>query len=262
VVTTDPFSPADALAAALVAAFPGYIADKIDELGATRDPQLEAVIAAATAELEASITELVSTAPPDQIQSPLELVRRATRPVGILLAELDVPEPVRDEQAVGIHPEDIYDLYPATSRDLGEDVWQVHLQWGIEKARLVAGLIPAEGEKVAAMPSVAIFGVALELRDEVSSAVAERRYSVLLWRNPAALEEGIGKAPELVLVHLRHPSAHEAIRRLAASDIRVIAIGERVDDFMTAGVMALGAEDVVESDRIVDRLDDFLPRIV
>jgi hypothetical protein len=261
VVTTDPFSPADDLAAALVAAFPRYLTDKIDELSVADGELLAEAVAAATTELEASLNELVATPPLDQTQSPLELVRRATAPISALLAELEVPPPARDEQAAEIHPDDVYDLYPATSRDLGEEAWRLHLQWGLEKARLVGGLIPADAEKVATMPSVALFGVAMDLRDRLSSAIAERRFAVLLWRNPAALEEGIRRAPELVLVHLRHPNAHEAVRRLVASDIRVVAIGELVDDFMMAGVMALGAEDVVESDRIVDRLDDFLPRI-
>lgn len=250
------------LAATLAAAFPNYIEDKLGCLGVEMDSQIYEVIAAATAELETALYVLLESAPSDQRQSPLELVRRATIPITAHLSASSVLAPSRDEQDVAIHPEDKYDLYPATSADLGQQAWQAHIQWGIDKARSIAGLVPAAAETAATMPSVALYGLAIDRRAVVVASLRERGYGALLWRNPAALAEGIGKRPKLVLVDLRHPDARDAVRRLVAAKVRVVAAGEGVDDFASAAVMALGAEEVVELDGLVERFDDLLPRLV
>jgi hypothetical protein len=49
-------------------------------------------------------------------------------------------EPVtRDPVAVNALPGDVFDLAPASSAVLGEDVWRAHLQWGAEKAAYRCG---------------------------------------------------------------------------------------------------------------------------
>lgn len=229
------------------------------------------VVATATDDLAASLQLDLPT------EAPLELVRRATEPVTAVLRERGVAPVSRDERAVELHPDDHYDLYPATSRDMGEEVWRVHMQWGLERARVVAGMVPAlsppkkavdsaaqslSGSKQPiAGPAVAVFGVAEPLRSEMITRIRSLGYQTSNWRNPAALEEGLAAIPVLVLVDLRHPMAEGALRRFVAEGIRVIAIGDGVTDFSQAATMALGAEEVVELDRVVDLLDSRLPRL-
>ena len=93
----------------------------------------------------------------------------------------------------------------------------------------------------------------------MTATAADLGYRFLVWRNPAALEHGLAAPPDLLIVDLDHPAARDAVRK-AASATRVVAIGRAVDDMAEAAVMALGAEVVVESDRILDRLGGLLPR--
>jgi len=265
-VTDSLQSDTQLLAAALVAAFPEYVEARLRELGVVDDPRLSDVVGSATETLGDSLHSLFATDPRRQRESPLELVRRATTLVTAELEGQGVGHRTRDQHAMEIHPDDPYGLYPASSRDLGEEVWQLHMQWGIEKAHLVAGMVPATVDEpepaTLRAPAVALFGVAPDYRDDFRSAVADRGYLPLIWRNPAALADGIAGRPELVIVDLDHPRANEAIQSLAAASIRVIAVGASVDDFSTTAMMALGAEDVVELDRLVDSISRLLPRIV
>ncbi|MEA2000388.1 MAG: hypothetical protein U9N84_00655 [Actinomycetota bacterium] len=261
----SPHSESQILSVALVAAFPGYVDARLQELGVVNYAQLDEVIGAATTALGESLHALFETDSRQQLESPLEVVRLATGSVTAELESQGVEYRTRDQHAIEIHPDDPYGLYPASSRDLGEEVWRLHMQWGIEKARLVAGMVPAavdESEPAASgVPSVALFGVGAGYRDDFRSAIAGRGYHTLIWRNPAALTDGIASPPELVVVDLDHPRADQAIQSLVVAGIRVVAVGGRVDDFSTTAMMALGAEEVVELDRLVDRLSGLLPRL-
>ena len=245
---------------ALVETFPGYVARRLQELGAAVPDE---IVARATHDLTQSLDWLEASSH-DLGESPLELVRIATEPITAALQAGGVAPVERDEQAVELHPDDVYDLYPATSRDLGEEVWRVHLQWGLERARLIAGMVPApppEAKPQATGPAVALFGVAELLRSEIVDRIRSLGYQTSIWRNPAALEDGLAAIPALALVDLRHPTAEGALCRLVAEGIRVIACGEGVTDFMQAATMALGAEEVIELDRVVDLLPRRLPRV-
>lgn len=247
--------------AAMLAAFPGFLESKIADLGVVADDTVTAAVRMAADQLHAELESLLSRPAVEQADSPLELVRRATQPVSAALAALGVAAATRDDWEVDAHPEDRYGLYPASSQELGEEVWRHHLQWGVRKAGSVAGVVPAR-EPRAALPSVAVFGIPAEQRDSLQAEIERRDFRVLLWRNPAALAAAAAERPVLALVHLAHPAAHEAIRGLAAGNIRVVAVGERVDDLVTPGILALGAGEVVASDRLIARLDRLLPRLV
>jgi hypothetical protein len=106
-----------------------------------------------------------------------------------------------------------------------------------------------------------LFGVAEPKRSELAERCRRLGYRPLVWRNPAALEDDLAVMPVLALVDLRHRAAEGALRRLVAEGIRVIAIGDGVTDFTQAAMMALGAEEVIELDRVVERLDDLLSRL-
>lgn len=252
------------LRTALVEAFPRYIATRLQDLGADI-PQ--AAVEKSTADLSESLARLEDS-PHDLGESPLELVRIATEPITAALLEMGAQPVERDAQAVELHPDDLFDLYPATSRDLGEEVWQVHMQWGLERARNVAGMVPAPSpaEKafdsaVRSLPGVALFGVAEPTRSDLADRIRDLGYQPMIWRNPAALDDGLAALPVLTLVDLRHPTAEGALRRLVAKGLRAIAFGDDVTDFTQAAMMALGAEEVVELDRVVDLLQRWLPRI-
>ncbi len=259
-MNAEPASIAAQLHTAIIAAFPSYVRERLQRLGVAQDGALADALATATSRLDAELTEVDGAS---LRESPLEIVRIATEPLTAVLRERGVPPVSRDERSAELHPDDVYDLYPATSRDLGEDVWRIHMQWGIERARLVAGVVPASpgsGEPVA-VPAAALFGLPEPLRSQVADALLARGYRPLLWRNPAALEAGLAGMPRLVIVDLNHPGADAAIRR-SADTARVVAIGKGIDDFVEAATLAIGAEEVVDSDRILDRLGALLPRLV
>ena len=259
----------------LLEAFPDYVAQKLQELGVAVPDE----VAERAATVLDGLLMRLEDSPRDLGESPLELVRIATEPITEALLAAGAAPVERDAQAVQLHPDDVFDLYPATSRDLGEEVWRVHMQWGLERARLVAGMVPSPSPEAKAsdsaeqsradssglpdVPAVALFGFAEPGRTELVERIGGLGYRPLVWRNPAALEEQLAAAaPRLVLVDLGHPSAEDAVRRLAAAGIRIIGCGTAVTDFTQAAIMALGAEEVVELDRIVQRPDAVLPRLV
>ena len=250
----------------IVAAFPDYLRTKLESLGFEVGGD---VIATAARDLDRSLAWL-DDAPTSLGESPLELVRVATEPITMALRAAGVALVERDAQATELHPDDLYDLYPATSRDLGEDVWQVHMEWGIERARLVAGVVPARppsasektsSSQAGAMPSVALFGLPAELRQAVGQEVNRLGYRVELWRNPAAVARGLENPPVLVLADTSHPTIDDTVRRVAGV-LRVVMVGESVTDQVEARFMALGAERAELSARILDRLPGLLPRRV
>jgi hypothetical protein len=259
-------STTEMLAAALVGAFPGFVEGKLSALGVAAESDILYAAESGCIALGHALHELMSTSLALQERSPLELVRVATHPLSEALAAAGVPPPHRDEYAAVLHPEDVYDLYPASSRELGEEVWELHVQWGLDKARVVAGMVPAvdpDPDDVAgADPAVALFGVPRDRSDGIPALLGERGYATLVWRNPAALDAGLKRRPVLVIVALSHPTAHEAIRTAAGAGRRVVAVGDGVDDFATAAVMALGAETALDLDRLLDRLPGLLPRLV
>lgn len=252
----------DRLAEALVAAFPRYIGRRLAELGVVAGGVVSGAVVTGTNQLISSLGELLAAAASEQPNSPLELVRGATIPISVVLAEMGVRPVQRDGWEVAAHGEDLFDLYPASSHDLGEEAWQLHLQWGINKAQVVAGVIPAEDAVAPRMPNVGLFGIAPGHRPRLVAALTALGYEALVWRNPAGLAAASPASTQLVVVDLQHRLAHDAIRQLVASGIRTVAATERLDDLVMPALLALGVEDVIELGGLVDRLDSLLPRLV
>ena len=253
-------NPSRELASALSSAFPEYVSDRLAAIGIVAGNTVVGSIDEAGVVLETMLNELAMLPTGEQRRSPLELVREALAPITEALFELGVRSQVRDEWEMEQLADDPYALFPATSRDLGEEVWQLHIEWGIAKAREISGVVPSDSVLVQ-LPAVALFGVPIEDRQEVVDAVAERGYRALLWRNPAAVTND-AESPELAIIEAGHPAAHQALRDLEARGIRCIVVGRQVNDLAMPGFMALGAEEVIESRRLLTRLDDLLPRIV
>lgn len=253
------------LAKALVEEFPNYLRKRLEAMAISETRGVTDAIKSATLDLSAALRALAAQTPQEQLKSPLELVREATLTLTEALEQAGVRSPDRDEWAWEVHPEDTFDLYPASSKDLGEQAWQLHLAWGIDKARLVAGMVPLGEQEVSsdrvANPAVALFGFDADTRSQLTTLVGERGYRSLIWRNPAALEKGVAARPVAAVVDLTHRNAQEAISRLSAAGIRVIAVQDTANDLTMAGILALGADDVMDLGKLVRRIDRVLPQL-
>lgn len=70
----------------------------------------------------------------EQRRGPLEIFQEALRFPTEALAEQRIEPVGRDPVSTEVLPGDVYDLAPASSRDLGEAAWMAHLAWGSSKA--------------------------------------------------------------------------------------------------------------------------------
>lgn len=96
--------------------------------------------------LASALAELLSLPFEDQRRGPLEIFQEAMDFPTRRLREAEVDPPARDPVAEAALPGDVYDLAPASSRDLGEEVWAIHLTWGATKAAAItSGPPPAAG---------------------------------------------------------------------------------------------------------------------
>lgn len=71
-----------------------------------------------------------------QRTTPLAILRQAVPLVTRILQQAGVPHANRDRDAARIHPDDYYDLTPASYGDFGDDVQQASLLWGAAKAHI------------------------------------------------------------------------------------------------------------------------------
>jgi hypothetical protein len=126
--------PSDHLRALLVDTFPTYLEARLREIGV--DPTLvEESIEQGAAWLESELTDLLARPFGEQRRGPLEVFQEAMRFPTEALADRGVTRVERDEMIVRILPGDHYDLAPASSSALGEEVWTAHLAWGAAKAK-------------------------------------------------------------------------------------------------------------------------------
>ena len=82
-----------------------------------------------------------------QRTNPLALLRGAVRYPTAVLEAAGVPPVVRDEFVERAFPADVYDLAPATWRDLDESVHEPGLVWGAWKAKTFLDRRRAEGRR-------------------------------------------------------------------------------------------------------------------
>lgn len=71
----------------------------------------------------------------EQRRGPLEIFQEALKFPTDALAAQGIDPVRRDSVTVEVLPGDVYDLAPASSRDLGENAWMAHLAWGSSKAQ-------------------------------------------------------------------------------------------------------------------------------
>jgi hypothetical protein len=214
---------------ALVAAYRPHVESV---LAASGFPPVPEAISKGSAWLDAALSELLDLPAADQRRSPLELFQEAMRFPTDALDGAGVPPVSRDPVSESALPGDLYDLAPASSQVLGEDVWQAHLAWGANKA--------------AEMRPLAVL-VTRNLMDssKVEAAAKSRGYRVSTVRRIESLPE----RAVVAFVDLEHPDADEAVRRAADLGGRVVAYGPHVDDIAMVRARTLGADEAMPRSR-------------
>ena len=128
-----------ALHAAAVAAVPGWVERSVARRAGVRANELadratEAGVAAA-AEVDRALRTLLETDIDEQRTNPLSILRSAVRFPSAVLAEAGIAPVGRDSFVTRAFPTDVYDLAPATWRDVDESLLEPGIEWGAWKAK-------------------------------------------------------------------------------------------------------------------------------
>lgn len=128
-----------ALIDGLVAAYGPHIVGRLDELGIDAPDQMTDAIEEGRSALVDALEDLLERPYREQRRGPLEVFQEAmTHPTQVLVDAGVEPPLRRDDVIEAALPGDLYDLAPASSRLLGEEVWRLHLAWGVAKAKAMA----------------------------------------------------------------------------------------------------------------------------
>ena len=124
---------------AMVIAYPRYVREQVGRFGV--EGGLDRVIVEGARWLEEQLRELLGKPFPAQRRAPLELFQEAMKYPTAMLAEAGCASVARDDVTAAALPGDLYDLAPASTRDLGEELWALHLRWGAAKAAAIKPLL-------------------------------------------------------------------------------------------------------------------------
>ena len=268
---------------AFVDAYPTYVATVLSARGIGVDEILADAIVEGTQVLDGLLTSFDRTPITEQRTSPLELFREALRPVDRALGLVGAPEAVD----VPAHHAawDRYGLVPGSSQVLGEEAHAAHLRWGVEKARAMAPLVNRSdaadraGDQADARVSDAL--VSPRVDDSAGDATSDQDGSGL--RPAAAVLASTENAPA-ILARVEQQGyevvthgvarvavavvdtdlggvANEAIRRLTADGVHVVAIVAQSDDLVEGGLRALGADRVASLAEFIAEPSAYLPAI-
>jgi len=135
----DPYG--EALHAAVVAALPGWVERcvSVRVAGTVPGPVAAAAREAgvrAAAEVGERLRVLLETDVDAQRTNPLSILRGAVRHPTSVLEAAGVAPVERDRVALAMFPDDVYDLSPATWRDVDESLHEPGLVWGAWKAHV------------------------------------------------------------------------------------------------------------------------------
>ena len=133
---------ATALADAIEAALPGWVErsvlTRLTEAGLKADSALLDTLGdtgrRAASEVGEAVRALLALDIDEQWTTPLSLVRGAVRYPTAILREAGVPPVERDRLQAELHPEDVYDLAPASFADVDPTVAEPGMVWGASKA--------------------------------------------------------------------------------------------------------------------------------
>ncbi|NQV07880.1 hypothetical protein HQ535_15165 [bacterium] len=234
------------LAGAFVGAFESHVVARVEEMGID-----SRTVAGAVSEgrswLAGSLKALLSGPFESQTRSPLEVFQEAMRFPTAALEEAGIPPLSRDPVSEAALPGDLYGLAPASSRDLGDEVWQAHLAWGVAKAAALT------------RPSAGVLSSNLMDRSRIESAISESGYRSIVLRD---LGESAARYPAVAFVDVTHDDADEAVRDLSAAGVRVIVFGPHVDDFALIRAKSLGAHDALARSQFFRMIGELLPPLV
>lgn len=207
-----------------VGAYRPYVLGKCDERGWGRSDRLLQSLAEGEVWLRETLSTLLELPFDRQRRGPLEVFQEAmSYPTEALTAD-GVAPPARDEAVTRALPGDLYDLAPASTRLLGDEVWAAHMAWGAQKAAAISRVVLIATRNL-------IDRSRIEAAAEKSSLRAAR------WNGSAS-----GAA--LVCVDLELDGAMTVIEAAAAEHVPVVAYGpHRSADLLraagNAGAMVL-----------------------
>ena len=236
------------LAENLVEAFAPYVRRRIIEQGLSGSEVTEDSLAQGKAWLSSTLDELLKLPFAEQPRGPLEVFQEAMKFPTEALEAAGAPTPLRDSGAMEALPGDKYDLAPASSRLLGEEVWMAHLAWGAAKAR-----------DVGRPRLIALRSDNLMDRSRIEPLVVGSGGQLVDWdgRSVGSLQTA-GNIPDLVLVDLAWPGALATIEELHLAEVRVFAYGPHVEAESLRRARHSGADEVLARSAFFVKLGDLL----
>ena len=205
------------LVRALVAAYPRHVHERLGRRGWPPPEGLDQAMARGERWLERELETLLELPFERQPRGPLEVFQEAMRfPTEALAAAGQAPV-ARDPAVESALPGDVYDLAPASSREIGEEVWRLHVEWGLAKARSLRGPAPPDSAPAAVFRE----GSRLDRMDH-STVVPVGRARIPVYE--------AGQGPLALLIHgypLDHRCWLDQIRDLGSDDRRVAAVDLR-----------------------------------
>ncbi len=203
------------LADALTAVYRPYVLNRCAERGWEPSERLLSALDEGGVWLHDAMDELLGLPFEAQHRGPLELFQEAMRFPNDALASDGIPVPARDEAVVSALPGDVYDLAPASTRLLGEDVWAAHMAWGARKAATITRVVLVATRNLVDW-------------SRIEGAAGAALLSASRWH-------GSAKGAVLVCVDLELDDALGIIEAATATNVPVIAYGpHRSKDLLKA----------------------------
>lgn len=209
---------------ALVGAYAMYVRQKLARKGLEETEGLDTAIEEGCEWLREALDELLRRPYHMQDRGPLESFQEAMRFPTRILRHAGHPRAPRDPLASNALPGDLYDLAPASSRELGESVWRDHLAWGTAKASAMTRRT-----------------VGILTRNLMDRSRLEAGLSAAGWVVVALKGSSVSLDLHALVVDLEHPAAFE-ILGAAASRITCLAYGPHVDVAAFEQARRIGAD--------------------
>lgn len=239
---SDGEATATAVRAAFAAAYDPYIRSRLAERWGSSGPapgsqaqeallreSLDDALEQGRSWLEDRLGEFLETPFAEQTRGPLEIFQEAIKFPTEVLAAAGVPIPERDAVTANALPGDLYDLAPATSRDLGEEAWTAHLAWGAAKAHAMR------------LPTVGVLSRNLMDRSKLESSLRAAGMQ------PAPISD-LGELPadlSAILADLEHPSAKDVVEQATETGVPCAAFGPHINQEALATAKTWGAQEAV-----------------
>lgn len=227
---------ADDLKEAMVGAYPSYIEGRVRAQQLELPETFEDALAAGRLWLRSSLEDLLARPYAEQRRGPLEVFQEAMRFPTEALSVAGVEAAARDAGAEAALPGDLFNLAPASSRQISEEVWLAHLAWGADKAR--------SSQK---RRRVVLLADNLMDRTRIESVVARAGADLT-----AFAVDPHDPLPDLLVVDLEHKHAIAAVETYSSAGVRIVAFGPHADRGRLDQARRAGAEVTARSAFFVD----------